>query len=92
MQLQEATIQITADMQPYINAKRAEIGFQQRAMLLFPYIQNGTISHGRAAKILGMTKWSLIQLYGSLGIPYIDMDAAELERDIATALAASEDK
>ena len=79
-------------MQPYINTKRTEIGIQQRAMLLFPYIQNGTISHGRAAEFLVMSKWSLIQLYGSLGIPYIDMDAAELERDIAAALTASENK
>ena len=37
---------------------------------------------------LEMDKWSLIQLYGSMGIPYIDMDEAELERDIANALAA----
>ena len=38
------------------------------------------------AEILGTSKWALIQLYGSMGIPYIDMEEAELERDIATAL------
>ena len=90
MQLQTATIQITEGMKPYISQKKSEIGFQQRAMLLYPYIQNGTISHGRAAEILGMSKWSLIQLYGLLGIPYVDMDATELNRDIEVALAASE--
>lgn len=35
-----------------------------------------------------LNRRSLIQLYGSMGIPYIDMDEAELERDIANALAA----
>lgn len=38
--------------------------------------------------MLEMDKRSLIQLYGFMGIPYIDMDEAEHERDIANALAA----
>ena len=92
MQLQAATIQITEGMKPYINTKKAEMDARQRAMLLYPFIQNGTISHGRAAEILGMSKWSLIQLYGLLGIPFIDMEASELNRDIAVALAASESR
>ncbi len=90
MQLQPATIQITAGMMPYINAQKAEITQKQRALLLYPYIQNGTISHGRAAEILGTSKWSLIELYGSLGIPYINMEQPELERDIRVALAVAE--
>ena len=71
--MQTATIEITNAMEPYVNKRD---------------MWNGTISHGRAAEILEMDKWSLIQLYGSMGIPYIDMDEAELERDIANALAA----
>ena len=73
-------------------AKDALMDARQRAMLLYPFIQNGTISHGRAAEILGMSKWSLIQLYGLLGIPFIDMEVSELNRDIAVALAASESR
>lgn len=89
MPLQTATIQVTAGMMPYLNTHKAEIDFKQRALLLYPFIQNNTLSHGRVAEILGVSKWSLIQLYGSMGIPYIDMDEAELEKDIANALAAS---
>ncbi|MBQ4496348.1 MAG: UPF0175 family protein [Spirochaetaceae bacterium] len=58
-------------------------------MLLYPFIQNNTLSHGKAAEILGISKWSLIQLYGSMGIPYIDMEEAELATDIENALVAS---
>ena len=90
MQLQPATIQITAGMMPYINPTKVEINQQQRALLLYPYIQNGTISHGQAAEILGTSKWSLIELYGSLGIPYINMCQQELEHDIHVALATAE--
>lgn len=43
----------------------------------------------QAAEILGISKWSLIQLYGSMGIPYIDMEEAELATDIENALVAS---
>ena len=89
MPLQNATIQITAEMLPYINTHRSEIDFKQRALLLYPFIQNNTLSHGRVAEILGTSKWALIQLYGSMGIPYIDMEEAELEKDVETALAAA---
>ena len=89
MQLQAATIQITEGMRPYINTHRAEIDSRQRALLLYPFIQNGTLSHGRVAEILGISKWNLIELYGDMGIPYIDMDASELDSDIETALAAT---
>ena len=89
MHLQPATIQITEGMLPYINTLKAETALKQRALLLYPYIYDGTIFHGRAAEILGTSKWALIELYGSLGIPYISMDQSELDRDIATALAAA---
>lgn len=89
MKLQPATIQITTEMKPYINTHKSEIDFKQRALLLYPFIQNNTLSHGRAAEILGINKWTLIQLYGSMGIPYIDMDEAELSADIENAMTAS---
>lgn len=89
MTLQPATIQISIEMKPYINTHKSEIDFKQRALLLYPFIQNNTLSHGKAAEILGMSKWSLIQLYGSMGIPYIDMEEAELATDIENALVAS---
>ena len=89
MQLQKATIQITEAMKPYVNTNKTEINSTQRALLLYPYIHNGTISYGRAAEILGIKKWSLIQLMGSLGIPYINMEQEELDKDISTALAAA---
>lgn len=44
----------------------------RNAMLLYPYIKNDTISHGKAAEMLGIPKMELIELYGSLGIAYPD--------------------
>lgn len=36
------------------------------------HIKNDTISHGKAAEMLGIPKMGLIELYGSLGIAYPD--------------------
>lgn len=56
----------------------------RNALLLYPSIANNTISHGRAAELLGMGKMELIELYGRLGIPYLDMTEEEFEEEIQT--------
>ena len=45
----------------------------RKALLLYPSIANNTISHGKAAELLGMNKMNLIEMYSRLGIPYLDM-------------------
>ena len=53
-------------------------------MLLYPFIRNLTISHGRAAEILGVHKTDLIEFYDSMGIPYLDQSEEELMEDLET--------
>lgn len=52
------------------------------AMILYPCIQQGMISHGKAAEILGMFKIDLITLYGKMGLSYIDMSEDEMEEKL----------
>ncbi|MBQ2922730.1 MAG: UPF0175 family protein [Tyzzerella sp.] len=54
----------------------------RNAMIVYPYVKNGTISHGKAAELLGMNKMELIQLYGSIGLPYFDETPEELEEEL----------
>ena len=54
------------------------------AMILYPYILQGMISHGRAAEILGIFKIDLITLYGKMGLSYIDMSEDEMEEELET--------
>lgn len=56
----------------------------RNALLIYPSIANDTIFHGRAAELLGMYKMELIQLYGNMGIPYLDMTDDEFEEEIQT--------
>jgi len=51
-----------------------------------PTNPNETISHGRAAEILGISKCELIELYGSEGFPYIDQSWDEAEQDAANVM------
>ena len=56
---------------------------KQLALLFYPYIQNGDISSGKVAEILGVSKFNLWDLYGELGLPYFNQTSEELEQDIA---------
>lgn len=56
----------------------------RNALLLYPSIANNTISHGRAAELLGMRKIELIELYSRLGIPYLHLTDEEFEEEIQT--------
>lgn len=55
----------------------------RNAMVVYPYIRRGVISHGKAAEMLGLHKIDLIALYGKLGMPYFDETDEEFEDDLA---------
>lgn len=83
MEMTTVQLQVPVDMEPYI-ATKPEGELVQLALLLHPFVKNETISHGRAAEILGITKWQLIELYANEGFAYFDMDWDEVEEDVAT--------
>lgn len=55
---------------------------RRNALILYPYIKDMTIPHGRAAEILGIPKWDLIELYEDIVLPYLDMDISEVEKEV----------
>lgn len=63
-------------------SKEGQLG--RNAMMLYPYIRRGMISHGKAAEILGIFKMDLITLYGKMGQSYIEMTDEELEEELET--------
>lgn len=82
MELRKIEITIPEAMVPFVLVADDEVQLRQNAMLLYPYIQDGTISHGKAAEILGIHKLDLIVLYGKLGMTYFQESEEELEEDI----------
>ena len=80
----ELKITIPKEMYSYLSIDGDRTELERNAMLLYPYIKNLTISHGKVAEILGISKWELITLYDNMGLPYLDQDIAEVEEDMET--------
>ena len=92
MEMITIPVSVPKDMLPYLNTEESGLSFEQSAMLLYPLIQNCVISHGRAAEILGVKKWNLIEFYDKLGMPYLNQSREELDTEIAGFAALREKK
>lgn len=79
------TIPVTVPkgMAPYLEDAAEDRSFERNAMILYPFIQDLTISHGRAAEILGVHKYDRIDFYCSMGMPYLNQSVADLEEELA---------
>ena len=77
---------IFTQMHKYLEELSPELEMRINALMLYPYILNQSISHGRAAEILGIGKSELLDIYDKLGYAYLDLIQDELEEDIDTYL------
>ena len=79
---ESVTIKVPVGMSKYLVTVNPETEFTRNALLLYPYILNQTISHGRVAEILGIRKTELIDLYDRLGYSYFDMTLDDLDDEL----------
>ena len=77
-------MEMPEEMVSFVMRSGKEEQLKRNAMILYPYVHDGVISHGRAAEILGIFKMDLIVLYGKLGLPYIEMTEDEIEEELKT--------
>lgn len=84
MELTNVELRIPKQMEQYIQVKDTEKELLRNALLLYPSIKDYTISHGKAAEILGINKLDLIALYSSIGLPYFNMTSDEIEEELET--------
>ena len=83
-------IAVQENMRYYLNDDDQEQVFERNAMLLYPLICNMTISHGRAAEILGVHKTDLNEFYDSMGILYLNQSEEELLEYLETLTRVAE--
>ena len=81
---ESVTIKVPAGMSKYLVTMTPEAELTRNALLLYPCTLNQTISHGRAAEILGIKKSELIDLYDKLGYSYFDMTLDKLDEELNT--------
>lgn len=79
---ESVTIEVPMGMSKYLVTMNPETELTRNVLLLYPYILNQTISHGRAAEILGIRKSELIDLYDKLGYSYFDMTMDDLDDEL----------
>lgn len=84
MALVDVNIKVPAEMAIYLEPSNQVIELERNALLLYPYILNQTISHGRAAEILGIRKNELIDIYDKLGFSYLDLTMDDLDAELET--------
>lgn len=82
MTFAEVNIRVPAGMIMYLKPQSQRAELERNALLLYPYINDKTISHGKAAEILGISKYDLIELYDHLGLAYLSMDISEIEEEV----------
>ena len=81
---ESVTIKVPVGMSKFLVTINPEAELTRNALLLYPYILDQTISHGRAAEILGIRKSELIDLYDKLGYSYFDMIMDDLDNEMNT--------
>ena len=74
-------IDIPVGMKGYIQSSDS---LRRNALWLYLSIMDRKRSHGKAAEILGIRKLDLIDLYASMGLPYLDQTMDELDEDLST--------
>ena len=82
MTFTDVSIKVPEGMIMYLRPQSQRAEMERNALLLYPYINNRTISHGKAAEILGIAKYELIELYDHMGLPYLSMDISEIEEEV----------
>ena len=82
MTFTDVSIKVPEKMAIYLHPKNKQAELERNALLLYPYIRDNIISHGKAAEILGIPKYGLIEIYDHLGLAYLDMDISEIEEEL----------
>ena len=82
MTFADVHIKVPEGMVMYLRPRNADAELERNALLLYPYINDRTIAHGKAAEILGIPKYDLIELYDRIGLPYLSMDISEIEAEV----------
>ena len=79
-----ANIEVPFEVGRLLQCETKSEELRRNALILYPFIKNKTISHGRAAEILGISKINLIDLYDDEGFSYFDMNISDINKDVDT--------
>ena len=82
MTFTDILIKVPSGMTMYLKPKNKLAELERNALILYPCVKDTSISHGRAAEILRISKYELIVLYDNLGLAYLSCDISEAEDEV----------
>lgn len=81
-------IELPRNLLAALDIPESELGRQAREWVLLELFQEGKISSGKAAEMLGLSKAQFLDLLNQRNLPYLDADLRDLEREVAAAESA----
>jgi predicted HTH domain antitoxin len=82
-------IELPRDLLAALNIAESDLGRRAQEWVILELFQEGEISAGKAAEILGRTKPRSLDLLAQRGLPYLDASPQELQRELAVAEEAA---
>jgi predicted HTH domain antitoxin len=82
-------IELPQELVAVLNVPEADLGRRATEWVILELFQEGEISSGKAAEILGLSKSRFLDLLDARKLPFLDAEPGELERDLGAARAAA---
>ena len=81
-------IELPRELLTALDIPESELARRAKEWVVLELFQEGEISAGKAAEILGVAKTRFLDLLNERRLPYLDAEPGELQREAAAAEAA----
>ena len=85
-------IELPRDLLAALNIPESDLTRRAKEWVVLELFQEGEISAGKAAEILGTSKARFLDLLDQRNLPYLDATSQELEREVSAAEAATKSR
>ena len=89
MQHEKITIELPGNLLSVLSKKFVSPSERVKELIILELYREGEISSGKASELLDMERFEFIRHASRLGIPFIDMDKEELQKDLKNSLTVS---
>ncbi len=78
------SLKLPQELIPILEANEAELEGRILELIVLELVRQQRISTGKAAELLGISKWEFVQLLGQNKIPYFTESSKELVAQVET--------
>lgn len=76
-----ASVTLDADLTALLQSLNQPLDKSARELMVLELYRRGTISSGKAAELMDMTRWEFVRYASRLGIAFFDMSEEEWENE-----------